>query len=85
MMSVKSAHRLLLIGIIYGLLVSCAVPTGGWKNPISQWASVDEVTILKNLYDDSNHLLTLSSKKRIKEFRDLQKQSKITAILCKNT
>ena len=75
MMSIKWIYRLLTIGMVYGLLTSCAIPTGGWTNPTSQWAGVSEVTILKNLYDDTNRLLALSNKARVREFRKLQKQT----------
>jgi hypothetical protein len=69
----RSLRRSLSMIVMCGFVSSCAVPTGGWKNPVSQWAGIDEVAILKDLYDDSNRLSKLSSKNRVREYRSFKK------------
>jgi hypothetical protein len=81
MTKIKQMHQFFVLAMICICTPGCAIPTGGWTKPTSQWAGIDEVTVLKDLYDDTNRLLALSSKQRIRQYKNLQKTTDQQATL----
>lgn len=76
MMVINRALRLLLSGILCLILTGCMLPIGNWPGSVLQWTETNEIAILQDLYQDVNRFLTLPSKERVREYRDLKKQNK---------